>query len=622
MQDTEAPAPAASGHPRAHRRWPVAAILGAVVVLGVACRTAVAAQGWFYWDDLTLHAQARGYDAPTLELLLTDHDGHLMPAAWVIEWLLATRAPLNWPAAVATLGLLQLAAAAAVAWACLVLCPRVSRVTVAERGVPFPWAAVPLVAYLFTPLTLPSTTWLATAVNTLPLHAALALVFAHSVLTLREPHRAGRHLTVAVTALVAGLLFSERALFAGPAVVLALVCLAAATGSVRRRWRGIARTAATLAVPTLAWAGVYLAVTGDPRTGDGTTAAPDATGTAGAGTGVLDLFVHGYVHALLPTAAGGPWHWERWHPSPPWAAPGPAAVAAGALVVAGILVWTARRHPRHLLTWLPVLVYPLAPLAALAIARTGPGTSVEITQTLRHFSEVAVLGAVTLAFLLAHPRPERRTRRIFRWAGTLAAGLVAVSTAVSTVIYAQVWADQPARDYFHTLRGELAGRDEPVFDQAVDLHVLLPLVHPYNMLSKLIGGLEGVPPFERWTTDPVLVDGDGHLRPAELVAMRATEPGSGPGCGTRVGPEDTAIAVDGPLLERDWVLQFNYFADQSGTVELALDGEPVEIPVEAGLSQVYVSLSGGGRQLHVTPTDGVTELCVGRNQIGVLAVRR
>ncbi len=598
-------------------RRPATVILAVILVLGVALRTVVAAQGWFYWDDLTLHAQARAHDAPTLGLLLTDHDGHLMPGAWLIEWLVATYFPLDWPAAVAVLGLLQLVAAAAVARACLVLCPRVSPVRVRGRELALPWAAVPLACYLLSPLTLPSTTWLATAVNILPLHAAMALTIAHSVLAVR--HRSIPHLVIAAAALLGGLLFSERALFTGPITVVLLVCCVVAAGQWRVHRSGIARVAVALAVPTIAWAGIYLAVIGDPRAGEQLTAT--ATVDGGGGGGVSELVFHGYLYALLPTVAGGPWRWDRWHPGPPWADPPTAVIIAGLVVGAVVLGWTARGRIRHLWAWLPVVAYPLVPIVALTLVRTGPETAAEITQTLRHFSEVTVLAVVVCAFLLA--RPERRplppAGRLFA-AGV--AGLLVVSVVVSTVAYARVWADQPARDYFRTLRVDLAQREEPIFDQAVDLHVLLPVVHPHNLLSRLIGGLEGVPPIDSWTTAPALVDGEGHLRPAELVPLRATDPGAEPDCGVRVGAQGQSIDVDGPLLERDWVLQFNYFADRAGTVELALDGDPVTIPVEAGLSQVYVSLPGGGDQLRVTPGEGVSELCVGRNQLGVLAVSR
>ena len=175
-----------------------AGLLVAIVIVGVAARLTVAAQGWFYWDDLILHAQARDYTTPHPELLLRPHDGHLMPGAWLLLWLWATFAPLNWPVTLGLLGVLQVVAAAAVAWASWRLCPR--------------WAALPTGLYLLTPLTLASTTWWATAVNILPLHASVAVVLAHALLAVREPGRRRAHLVVATVALLVGLVFTERAL--------------------------------------------------------------------------------------------------------------------------------------------------------------------------------------------------------------------------------------------------------------------------------------------------------------------------------------------------------------------------------------------------------------------------
>ncbi|RNE48584.1 hypothetical protein [Corynebacterium alimapuense] len=580
-----------------------AVILSAIVVFGVSLRTAVAAQGWFYWDDLTLYAQARSFDSPSVELLLRNHDGHLMPGAWLIEWILATFAPLNWPVAVAVLALLQLSAAASVAWLSWVLCARAGSVA--------PWAALPLSLYLLTPLTLPSTTWLATAVNTMPLHAAIALTLAHCVLALRS-RTPWRHLTIAALALSIGLLFSERALFAGPIVVAMLVCFCAASATLRSQFRAIARIAVVLAIPTVTWAGVYFATIGDPR-------------TSAAGESTFELFTSGYLRSLLPTVAGGPWHWERWHPSPPWAEAPVAALVLGALAVVGIAIWTARRRVRDLVVWLPVVCYPVMPLLALALARSGPSATEEITQTLRHFSEVAVLAAAATAFLLSRPTPEKAhplPRPIALSLGSAVAAAYLVSTAISTISYAHSWSEQPAREYFHTLREELTERaeqEEPILDQAVALDVLLPVVYPDNMLSRLIGGLDDVPEIGDWTTDPVLIDGEGTLIPSELMPLRATVPGTQPDCGVLVGPEGESIALDGPLLGRDWVVRFNYFADQAGTVSLALDGEEVEVPVQAGLSQLHVHVLGGGQELRVTPGGGINQLCVGRSEIGLLA---
>lgn len=579
-------------------------------MVGVAARTVVTAGGWYYWDDLTLHSQARQFDAPTLELLLRNHDGHLMPGAWLIEWLLATVAPLNWPVAVGTLVLLQLLAAGAVAWACRVAAPG----PIGRTGIP--WAALPLAGYLLTPLTLPTTTWLATAVNILPLHVAFAMMLGHALLAWRR--QGLHHQVLAVVWLVGGMLFSERALFLGPAVIFTLVCFSAATASLATQARRLGQLTIILALPTVVWAVVYLVVIGDPRE---TYSPPPSTGEAapdGAATDVATLLSHGYLEGLLPTLGGGPWHWKRWHPGPPWADPSTLAVTAGAVALVLLLFWTSRRGWLAVLAWLPAALYPLAPLLALAIARTGPDTAVEITQTLRHFSEVAVLGAVTFAFLgrLPTPRPIPRPLTL---AAPLVLLLVVVSAVVSTATYARVWWDQPARDYFQNLRPALAQREEPVFDQAVGLDVLLPVVHPHNQLSHLLGGLDGVPPITHHTTDPVFVDNAGQLQPARLEPMRSTVPGGDPGCGTRIGGAGATLELDGPLMDRDWVLLLNYFADAPGTAEVQLDEEPVQVPLQAGLNQVYVRLLGGGSQLTVTASDGTSELCVGDSDLGVLS---
>lgn len=584
-------------------------------------RSLITAGGWFYWDDLTLQAQAREFSAPSPELLFRDHDGHLMPGAWLVEWLLATVAPMNWPAAVFVLVLLQLLAGAAVARAVWLVCPRVATLSVRGHRWTVPWAVIPLALYLVSPLTLPATTWLAAAVTALPLHAATALTLAHALRWVRPLPHGGPgghrgHLLAAGGWLFFGCLFSERSLFLGPVTVLLLVCVSVAAGSWAVEKRAIAQVGFVLAIPTLLWAVVYAIAIGDPRSSYQATELERSPGATGAG----DLFSHGYLRGLLPTVAGGPWQWDRWHPGPPWADPGAVALIAGAVVLVLVGALTAGRGLRQLLVWLPTLAYPLLPLAALAVARTSPETAVEIVLTLRHFSETAVLATVTLAVVLALPeRPRQRHRNVLRIAGVTLV-LVLVSALVSNMSYARIWAEQPARDYFHTLRAELADRGStPILDQAVDLSVLLPVVHPYNQLSRLIGGLESIPPVEDWTTDPVLIDGAGHVRDAELVTLRATGPGEEPGCGTRVPAAGTALELDGPLVDRDWVVQLNYFADTAGSVVLQLDDRPVEVPVEAGLNQIHVALPGGGETLRVVPGQNIAELCVGDSRVGVLA---
>ena len=539
-----------------------AAPLFAVVIVGVAIRTAVAATGWFYWDDLTLHAQALSDPLP--DILTRSHDGHLMPAAWLVYWLLAKLAPLSWPPAVAVLAVLNLAACAGVAWLCWTIAPRRT-------------SAFPIALYAAAPLTLPVTTWLAAAVNSLPLHAATAFVAATAIRYARRPTAAKLAALAAIT--VAGCAFSERMLLSAPFALLLAWCL-------KPTKRLLRATAATF-IPLAAWAAVYAIAVGDPRP------APDGAASA------WEVVYRGIVKGLIPTAAGGPWHWDRWIPSPPWATPPAAAVAAGVAVIAAAAWWSRK----NLRAWLPTLIYPFVALSALAIVRNGPDTAPEIAQTLRHFSETAVFAAAAAATGDWQRRAPRLT----------AAALVA-SAVVSTATFTAQWQPQPARDYFTHLRADLARHDGPVLNQAVDFSVLTPITHPDNQLERLLPGVE------RWSDQPTVVTPDGTLADAQLYPMRTTTAGRDGDCGTRIDANtEKPLRLDGPLMDREWVVRLNYLADEDGTASLRLSGKAQEFPVKAGLNQIYVQVAGGGDTLRVGTGPGT---CVQTSEIGLITTQK
>lgn len=532
----------------------------AVIVVGAFLRAVVAAQGWFYGDDLTLGAQARAEGLGTL--LFQPHDGHLMPGAWVILWLLP---PLNWPVTLAALIVLQAVAAVAVAYAAVRTAPGNA------------WWVTAL--YLLTPLTLAVTTWPAAAVNSLPLHAAAAIWLAHGWLYLQRRRRSD--LVIVVVAILVACLFSERA------ILLAMVSLYLlwVWPYPRQNRLNLVRMMPFFLLPPALWALVYAFVAGVPDK------EIDLSASAA-------LFGHGYLRGFLPTLVGAPWTWQRWHPGPPFADPTAAAVIAGVLAAVALLVWAARR--RGLAAMVVVFVYPVLALGALILGRSGPDTAPEIAQTLRHFAEVSVLLVLTLGVLAG---PGRRKAIIV--------ALVAVSSLVSTVTYAQSWSQQPAREYFTTLQAELEQRREPILDQPVALEVLLPVAYPYNQLSSLLpeGQVTGA------TQEPTLVDGSGHLIAAELAPARATA--WEPGC---VEPgSELLVPLDGPLFERDWVVRLNVLAAGATGVTVGLgEGQPTSAQVPSGLSEVFVRVSGGGDTLRVSARDQT--VCLGQNVVGQLAV--
>ncbi|AVZ38541.1 MULTISPECIES: hypothetical protein [unclassified Dietzia] len=580
----------------------------AVVVVAVtALRTWVAAAGWFYWDDLILHGKAAAHRFPDAGLLLADHDGHLMPGGMALAWVAAHLAPLDFRLPLVQIAVLQLLAGAALARMLWVLL----------RGRPV--LLLPLVAALAIPLGLPAATWWAAALNALPLTGAMAWCVASTVRLAETGHR--RHAVSAVLATALGLLFVEKALLIP--VVSAAVLVGwwwvgrSGSASPRAIWRRTRGAWAAQGVVLVVWAAIFVVVVGRLG-GRGTFGEVEGTRP-----GFPALVDHTYRLAVIPTLGGGPWRWDRWHPGPPMADPPLAAVLLGALACAGVLAWSlaTRRHTGPV--WLAVALYPLLSVVLVAVGRAGPDTAAEIVQTLRYHAEMPLVLAAAAALALSAPRRgSAATVRLVMPAGAVALVALLASSAVSTHTYRQTWADQPSRDYALPLLEALRERGAPVFDQDLPLEVLLPVTAPAHRLSSVLAGVPGIPPVAGWTIDPVLVDALGTLHPAEVAALRTIPQGPEPGCGYRIGSDGARIPVDGPLIDRDWIVQLNLFADADGEVGVRLDeGSEVTAPVSAGLGTVFVRVEGGGTGLTVSPRGGVSELCIGSGPVGLLVPR-
>lgn len=583
-------------------------LCGAVVVAAALVRVWVAAAGWFYWDDLILHSLAAGHPWPSPAFLLTDHDGHLMPGGMALAWIVAHTAPLDFRLPLAQIAVLQLVAGSAYARMLWVLL----------RGRPV--LLFPLIAGLVIPLGLPAGTWWAAALNVLPLIAALAWAVSSMVLLARTGRR--RHAVEATVATALGLLFVEKAfiipVIAGAVLLAGWWTAGAGRDELLDLWRRTRVAWAAQAVIVVAWAGVFLVVVGrlGGRGGFG-----DAEGTR---PGFLDLVAHTYRLAVVPTLGGGPWRWDRWHPGPPMADPTAAAVLVGALACAAVLAWSLLTRQRTGAIWVAAALYPLISVALVAAGRAGPDTAAEIVQTLRYHAEMPVVLGAAAALALAAPRrtvgrPTREAARPRTAVAVLALVALLASSAVSTVTYRNVWAEQPSRDYAQPLLETLRERSAPMLDQDVPLEVLHPVTAPAHRLSTLLTGVPGMPEVGTWTPEPVIIDAQGTLHPAEVLFGRTLPQGPEPGCGYRVGAGGTRLELDGPLLERDWVVQLNVFADADGAVALEFDqGEETVVPVTAGLSTAFVRVDGGGSAMTVSPRGGTSELCVGSGPVGVL----
>ncbi|MET8800299.1 hypothetical protein ABZV91_28375 [Nocardia sp. NPDC004568] len=598
-----------------HRlRAPGATVLwlaAGLITAQIAVRAWVTANGYFYWDDLILAGRAGTLPLLSGDLLLHDHDGHFMPLAFAVSWLVTAVAPLNWGVTAAVLLAGQLAASLAVLRMLLVLLGR-------RRAL-----LVPLAFYLFSPLTLPAFAWWSAALNALPLQFALAWVVGDAVLLDRTGRR--RYAISGVLVTTVGLLFFEKAVVV-PFVAFAVVLLRRyvdgrrpAVAEVLRRGAGLwAGAAAVVAL----WAVFYLAAAGI-SSGEG--------GSADLAHMLPRAAWAGVVTALL----GGPWGWERWVPSAPWAvAPGWAVWAAWALLAAAILL-TVRARRVVWPVWVAAVIYLPAVQVPVVLMRAGPNTVDELMMSLRYLADAAVVLTAAGALILrafvrgrsvgAVPRGHAPgAGRGSRWRGPVPATVVVavfvLSSLWSTCTFTRSWSEGPTKSYVTTVKSELVQWDgAPLLAQEVPWNVLNPTAYPENEAGRVLSSIAPPGAFATATERLRMITDSGELTDARVWWNRGIRPGPEPGCGYRIGGElPVRVPLDGPMLAHEWTAQLNYFADRDATLTVGLErGDRVDAPVRAGLNTVYVRIVGSGSALIIRNRTPGSAVCLGTGPVGV-----
>src|SRR3954468_25037517 len=173
--------------------------LTAIVLIAVqlVIRAILAFKGYFYWDDLILVGRAGTQRLFSPGYLLDDHDGHVMPAAFLVAGVITHLAPLNWVGPAISLVVLQLLASLSLL--------RTLHVILGWR----PVLVLPLTFALFPPLGVPGFAWWAAALTSLPMLAALAWVCGDAVLLMRTGNQ--RYAATGLLVYFGGLLFFEKA---------------------------------------------------------------------------------------------------------------------------------------------------------------------------------------------------------------------------------------------------------------------------------------------------------------------------------------------------------------------------------------------------------------------------
>uniref|UniRef100_A0A5Q5BQZ1 Transmembrane protein n=1 Tax=Mycobacterium sp. (strain MCS) TaxID=164756 RepID=A0A5Q5BQZ1_MYCSS len=574
-----------------------------LIAVHLVVRAVLAFGGYFYWDDLILIGRAGTQGLLSPSFLFDDHDGHVMPAAFLLSGAITRVAPWSWVLPALSLVVLQLLASLALL--------RTLHVILGWR----PVLLLPLTFALFTPLAVPGFAWWAAALNSLPMLAALAWVCADAILLVRTGRR--RYAVTALAVYVGGLLFFEKAAvipFVAFAVAALLAHVTGDRGAVVSVWRrGIRLWVPALAV-TAAWVGVYLLVVDQKRWSF------DLAMT-------WDLLARSITHAIVPGLVGGPWDWQRWAPASPWATPPATVMVLGWAALAVVVAVSFARKQRIGPVWAVAVGYAVACQVPIYLMRSSRFTALELAQTLRYLPDLVVVLALLMAvgFCAPNRAGARRLDASRRRTAVVVAlvGAFVVSSLYSTVTFHRIWRDSPVPAYVANARAGLAGVDEPMLDQEVDPLILQRVAAPENLASHMFALFDDRPEFAPSTTQLRMLAPSGHVVDALVTWVRAIRPGPEPNCGYLVQPDfPVRMPLDGPLLPADWTAEINYLANSDGSLMMALsEGPEVKVPVRPGLNRVFVRLPGAGDAINVSASTAALSVCISPGPVGFVAPR-
>ncbi|HYZ68699.1 MAG TPA: hypothetical protein VE666_13035 [Mycobacterium sp.] len=584
----------------------VARAAAALIAVQLMIRAVLAFRGYFYWDDLILTGRAGTQGLLSPAYLFDDHDGHVMPGAFLVAGGITRLAPLNWIGPAISLVVMQSLASLALL--------RALHVVLGWR----PVLLLPLTFAMFTPLALPAFAWWAAALNSLPMLAALAWVCGDAVLLVRTGKQ--RYAMTGLLVYFGGLLFFEKAAVI-PFVAFTIAALYAhvtSSGSVVDVWRrGVRLWVSTLAV-TAAWIVVYLVVVDQKRWSF------DVAMT-------WDLLSRSATHGIVPGLVGGPWDWQRWAPASPWATPPVVVMVLGWVALAAVVVVSLLRKQRIGPVWVVAVGYAIACQIPIYLMRSSRFTALELAQTLRYLPDLVVVLALLLAVGLCAPNRSGSSwleaSRLRAVVIACCVGFFVVSSLYSTATFLTSWRDNPAQPYLQNAQAGLAAAyarsSAPLLDQEVDPLVLQRVAAPENLTSHMFALLRDRPEFAGATSELRMLDVSGHVVDAKVTWVRSIVPGPAPNCGYLVQPDfPVTMRLDGPLLPADWTAEINYLANSDGSLTMSLsEGTETKVPVRPGLNRVFVRLPGAGDAITVRANTAALSVCIAAGPVGFVAPR-
>jgi hypothetical protein len=596
------------------RKNPVILVAVTLIFAQLCWKAYLLSHFYFRQDDFWLldGALSRGL---SINYLFTIIGGHLRPGGLVIFWLVTRWSVYDW-----LLASILTIAALAVAGVVLL---RLLLSLFGRR----PAILIPLVIFLFTPLTLPGLSFWTTTTDWLPLQLTILLAICSHVRYVRSGRI--RHAIAAAAWLGAGMLFDEQG-------VLVPFLLFAVTSGYLVPGRWLAAAGHALRDHQRAWAIYATLIAGylvlfvvKLQTSFQQPISPRHVSS------VLTLAATMFRVGFVPGALGGPWHWVA-----PGGDYGFAVETAGLTqvtwVLAALIVAASLWYRRHALrAWLILAGWLLlADFGPVAIARLTEVPAIRLGEDLHYLADSAPVLAICVALAFwpvvgeedasrpVRPRPIPLAAGAFALTGSFLVGSLWSGTS-----YLNETSSARTRSYIATARTALA-RAKPgtvIVSGFTPRYVMFGgFLGRAAQTSQVLGPLAPKAARIRFITAPdgviknlMMLDSLGRLRPALDVGATSVRPAGMTTTCWPVQSTTTRIPLSTSVFRYPWIVQF-WYSGPATTMRLELGTAVRDVVLPAGKRSTYVPVTGNGRAVLVRSLSHGPPACISRLTVGLM----
>jgi hypothetical protein len=483
-----------------------------------------------------------------------------------------------------------------------------------------PAILIPLIIFLFTPLTLAGLSFWTTVTDWLPLQLTM-LAATYSHVRYVRSGRVGDVVAAAVW-LGAGLLFDVQAALV-PLLLFALTSAYLVPG----RWPAAARR--TIRSFRRAWT-IYGALTAAHLVLFFIKLQTSSQQPINPGhiSSVLSLAATMLRVGFVPAAVGGQWHWFAPGGDYGFAAETPALTQV-TWVVAALVVTASLWYRRHALrSWLILAGWlVMADFAPVAIARLTELPADLLGAETYYLADSAPVLAlcVGLAFwpVIGEQDPYRvkRPRSLPLAVSAFAlTGAFLVGSIWSGVTYLSSTSSARTRSYIDTARSALASArpGTVILSASVPWYVMSAgFLGPVTQTSHVLGplaperaGIRFVTVPRRALTSLMMFDSRGRLRPAIDIGASAVRPARSRTC-WQIRSATTRIPLSAYVFRYAWIIQLSY-SGPATTLQLELGTAVRDVMLPAGQRDITIPLSGAGSAVLVRSLSGEPAACIAR----------